>query len=116
MSVAVYRSILEHQDITMISTSLAKWYDAHASVRRLWAVDEGSLLAVYISLEPTSDGDDALPVWLAMNREWSSDLTSIIPREVRLRLVTSSVLSPSDIRDDAVIVADVNWREAWIDS
>lgn len=97
----------------MIPTSLAKWYDAHASVRRLWAVEEGSLLAVYVSLEPTSDGEDALPVWLAMKQKWTTDLTAMISREVQLRFVTSDVLSPSYVSDDPVIVAEVNWRESW---
>ncbi len=114
MSLAVNRSILEDQNVTAISSCLAKWYDAHASVRRLWAVHEGSLLAVYVSLEPTSDGDDALPVWLAMKHEWTRDLTSIIPRGVQLRFVTADVLSPSYVSGNAVIIADVNWRESWI--
>lgn len=114
MSLALNRSSFEDQDVTVISTCLARWYDAHASVRRLWAVDEGSLLAVYVSLEPTFDGDDALPVWLAMKHEWSSDLRSIVSREVQLRFVTSDVLSPSCVRGNAVLVAEIHWRESWI--
>jgi hypothetical protein len=113
MSFAVNRTAREDWDIAAISDCLAKWYDAHASVRRLWAVEEGSLLAVYLSLEPTSDGDDALPVWLAMKSEWSSDLTSIIPRESELRFVMSDVLSSSYVSGDAVMIAEINWRESW---
>jgi hypothetical protein len=116
MSFAVNRTVPDDCDIAAISDCLAKWYDAHASVRRLWAVEEGSLLAVYLSLEPTSDGDDALPVWLAMKSEWSSDLTSIIPRESELRFVTSDVLSSSYVTGDAVMIAEVNWRESWTHS
>lgn len=113
MSFAVNRFVPQDWDIAAISDCLAKWYDAHASVRRLWAVEEGSLLAVYLSLEPTSDGDDALPVWLAMKNEWSSDLASIIPRESELRFVASDVLSSSYVSGDSVIIAEVNWREPW---
>ena len=113
MSFAVNRYVSKDEGLAAITTSLAKWYDAHASVRRLWLVEEGSLLAVYLSLEPTSDGDDALPVWLAMKDEWSSDLTALIPRESELRFITSDVLFPSYVSGDAVIIAEVNWRESW---
>jgi len=41
----------------------------HASIRRLWAIEEDLLLTVCVSLTPTSDGADALPVWLARNHE-----------------------------------------------
>lgn len=112
MSFAVNRSVPKDWDIAAISDCLAKWYDAHASVRRLWAVEEGSLLAVYLSLEPTFDGDDALPVWLAMKNEWSSDLASIIPRESELRFVASDAPS-SYVSGDSVIIAEANWRESW---
>ena len=98
----------------MISTRLSAWYDAHSSVRRLWAIEDGRSLTVCISLEPTSDGDDALPIWLAMNREWCSDLQSMIPREVQLQFVTQDVLPSSYATGDAVIVAEIDWRESWI--
>ena len=101
------------RDVTMICSALTKWYDAHASVRRLWAVDEGSRLTVYVSLEPSSDGDDALPVWLAMKHEWSIDLASMLPGEIELRFTAADVLTPSVLSANAGFVADVNWRESW---
>ena len=113
MSLAADRSCFADRDVTVLCTSLTKWYDAHASVRRLWAIEEGSVLTVYVSLEPSSDGDDALPVWLAMKHKWSSDLAYMLPREIELRFAAADVLSPSCLSGNAAVIADVNWRESW---
>jgi hypothetical protein len=110
MSVATDQSITGEPDPTEISTKLARWYGAHASIRRLRVVEEGHGLTVCISLEPTSDGADTLPVWLAMNQKWRSDLQSICRRDVHLQFVEPDVF-PSGA---AVIVAEVDWRETWI--
>ncbi len=99
-----------------IPAELARWYGAHASVRRLWAIEDGHLFTVCISLEPTSDGADALPVWLAMNHEWRGDLQALCAREVRLEFVEPDVLPPAYLTGDATIVAEVDWRETWIHS
>ena len=42
------------------------------------------------SLEPTSDGDDALPVWFARGHEWANELSDLTRREVQLRLLSST--------------------------
>lgn len=114
MSLAAHQFVDEDNEVPAISTRLAAWYDAHASIRRLWAIENGRSLTVCISLEPTSDGDDCLPIWLAMSHEWRSDLQSIIPREIQLRFVASDILPPSYVTGDAVIIAEVDWRESWI--
>jgi hypothetical protein len=114
MNHAVDRTI--NDDTEVISGKLARWYGAHAAVRRLWAIEDGHLITVCVSLEPTSDGADALPVWLAMNRKWSSDLQSLCAREVRLEFVEPDVLPPSSLTGNVSIVAEVDWREAWINS
>ncbi len=114
MSLAAHEFVNQDDEVESISTRLAAWYDTHASVRRLWAIENGHFLTVCVSLEPTSDGDDSVPIWLAMNHEWHSDLQTIIPREIQLRFVTSDVLPSSYVTDDAVIVAEIDWRESWI--
>jgi hypothetical protein len=114
MSVAVLQFVNEDDEVESISTRLAAWYDAHSTVRRLWAIQDGRSLTVCVALEPTSDGDDSLPIWLAMNHEWSIDLQSMIPREVQLQFVTQDVLPSSYVTGDAVIVAEIDWRESWI--
>ncbi len=114
MTLAAHQFVNEDQEARSISTRLAAWYDAHASVRHLWAIETARLLTVCVSLEPTSDGDDCLPIWLAMSHEWMSDLQSIIPREVQLRFVASDGLPPSYVTGDAVMLAEIDWRESWI--
>jgi len=103
----------DSSDVTVISTRLAKWYNTHSSIRRLWAIEEDAL-TIYVSLEPTADGGDALPLWLAMSREWRNDLQSIMSRAVHLRLVSSGELPPTDVNGDAFVVAEADWRETWI--
>jgi len=116
MKPAAHQLVDEDKEVASLSTRLAAWYDANASIRRLWAIENGRCLTVCVALEPTADGSDSLPLWLAMNREWNSDLEAIIPREIQLKLVASDMLPPSCIADDAVIVAEVDWRESWIHS
>lgn len=96
-----------------ISKKLARWYGAHASIRRLWAIESPLGLTVCISPEPTSDGGDALPLWLAMSQQWRSDLQSICGRDIELQLVEPDMLPPPSLTDCAVIVADIDWRESW---
>ena len=91
-----------------IATALARWYAVQSSVRRLWAIEDPEALVVLVALEPTSDGDDTLPVWLARSDGWASDLKQLTRREVQLKLVSSAPLQETD----AAFIAEVNWRDA----
>ena len=97
-----------------IPETLAQWYAAHASIRRLWAFEDQVALTVVLALEPTSDGDDALPVWLANNRSWARDLSSLTKREVHIRLVSSGALEVVDIEPNATMIEEISWRESWL--
>lgn len=99
--------------MTAIPTTLARWYAAHASIRRLWAVEAPDALIVFVSLEPTSDGNDPLPLWLAKSQDWANDLTARASREVQLKLIASGVFEESDVDPDASLVAELSWRDSW---
>jgi hypothetical protein len=114
MSAAIDQFTTDDADTSGISTRFAQWYRAHASIRRLWAVQNDVGLKVCIALEPTSDGGDALPLWLAMSGAWRSDLQSICECDIQLELVEPDVPSSSDLTDDGLIVAKVDWRESWL--
>jgi hypothetical protein len=101
-------------EVAGIADALAKWYAACPSVRRLWAIDDPIALNVFLALEPTSDGDDAFPVWLANSRVWANDLELLAGRRVQLRLLVSSSLEESYLNPDAVTIAEVSWRETWM--
>jgi hypothetical protein len=98
---------------TQIAAALAKWYADHSAIRRLWAFEDRLELKVLVTLEPTSDGDDALPVWLANNRHWQRDLQLRLRREVRLRLLFADTFGESSVELDAVTIAEINWRDPW---
>jgi hypothetical protein len=100
-------------EMAAVTDRLTKWYAANDSVRHLWAVQErGSLIAVFITLEPTSDGDDALPVWFAKGHRWANELCVLTRCEVQLQLLGSSYEQP-DIATDAMIT-ELSWRDPWI--
>jgi hypothetical protein len=96
-----------------IVDSLKKWYANHDTVRRLWAIERSSALEILVALEPTSDGDDTLPIWLANRRNWSDDLRQLAQREVQLRLVVLDDLGEFSVSPDAVTIAELSWRASW---
>lgn len=113
MNFASNRFSTDEQEVTEIPTTLAGWYAAHSSIRRLWAVEDRDALIVFVTLEPTSDGDDALPVWLARKHAWANDLRSLAHREVQLKLIASDVFDEPCVNTDAVVIAELSWRDSW---
>lgn len=101
-------------EVAEIATALARWYADHAPIRRLWAIEDPLALKILLALEPTSDGDDTLPVWLANNRDWANDLRLRLQREVQLQLVVSSAFGEFYVNADAVTIAEVSWRDSWM--
>ena len=99
--------------MTNVSTALARWYADHSSIRRLWAVDEPDALVVFVALEPSSDGDDALPVWLANRHSWTHDLRRATERDVQLKLLVPGAFDDTDIDAAAVTIAELSWRDPW---
>lgn len=101
-------------EISYVPDCLTKWYAANTSIRHLWAVEEReSLIVVFITLEPTSDGDDALPVWFANGPVWANELRGLTRREVRLELIDSSDFERPPATPAATI-AELSWRDPWI--
>ena len=98
--------------IANLPDRLTQWYAANDSIRHLWAVEErDSLIVVFITLEPTSDGDDALPVWFARGHDWASELSDLARREVHLRLLSSSDFERPPVN---TTIAELSWRDPWI--
>jgi hypothetical protein len=98
---------------TQLTAALSKWYADHSTIRRLWAIEDSTDLVVYVALEPSSDGDDALPVWLANQHNWANDLRRATNREVQLQLIVSGEFEELDIRADATTIAELSWRQSW---
>src|ERR671915_2236505 len=71
---------------TTASVLLARWYAANSAVRRLWAVSEAQRMRVVVTLEPTHDGDDIYPAWLANGNEWAHELQLLLDGPVQLEV------------------------------
>lgn len=113
MNAVVNRSFTTEQEVTEVPAALARWYAANSSIRRLWAIEDPVALIVLLTLEPTSDGDDALPVWLANNHAWANDLKLLTNRDVQLKL-TVSEFEESYANTKAVMIAELSWRDSWV--
>lgn len=108
------RGSADASEITRIPTTLARWYAVHSTVRRLWAVeDQDTRLNVFVTLEPTSDGDDMLPVWFARHHDWAIELKALTRRDVQLELVVSGVLDRALVSMDSAMIAELDWRDPW---
>lgn len=98
------------------AAALAKWYASHPSIRHLWAIEDSVALKILVTLEPTADGDDTLPVWLARSDDWANDLRMLAGRKVQLRLLVADALVESYVKPDAVTITEVSWRDSWFAS
>jgi hypothetical protein len=99
--------------VAEIAAALAKWYADHAPIRRLWALEGSSGLEVLVALEPTSDGDDTLPIWFSNRRHWTNDLRQLLQRDVQLRMVVLDDFGEFDVDPDAVMITQLSWRVSW---
>ncbi len=91
---------------------LAKWYAGHSAIRRLWAIRELQGTRVVLALQPTNDGDDVYPVWLANAGAWARELQLRLGAPVRLEVVDESALAGMAAEIDAVLALELSWRDA----
>ncbi|NLG75933.1 MAG: hypothetical protein GX535_06825 [Xanthomonadaceae bacterium] len=105
------RYFMDETDVPALSTRLSQWYRAQSSVRRLRAIADRDALIVLVTIEPTVDGDDMLPVWLARQHDWRNELSSLASRDVRLELAVSGVFQQSGVDAGAVVITDLSWRD-----
>ena len=114
MEPIVNRLPTDPRQIAVASDCFTRWYAANESIRRLRAVEErDSLIVVLIALEPTSDGDDALPVWLAKSSQWANELAGLTRREVQLQLRNSNDFEAPGA-SAATMIAELSWRDPWV--
>jgi len=91
---------------------LSKWYAAHSVVRRLRAVrDSQASTRVIVTLEPTQDGDDIYPVWLASGHAWAHELQLLMDGPVQLEVLDERFLGDCAAGVNGVLVADLFWRD-----
>jgi len=97
--------------ITAESEALADWYDAHPTIRRLWAIRNTNALSVIVTLEPTVDNGDTYPAWFACNQGWAREIQGITGRLVTLEMLEEPSVDEFEIEVDGEIVAAISWRD-----
>jgi hypothetical protein len=93
------------------SAAIATWYVAHSSVRRLWAIRDAYGLRVLVTLEPTPDGSDTYPAWIANCHAWAHELQFCTDTSVRLELLDEPGFDGAAIDAESLIVATLSWRD-----
>ncbi len=101
------------------AVELCKWYAKKPRILRLWAIREDipyramrqDKLLVILMLEPSGDGDDVSPPWLAHGRTWHQELRLHLACEVDLQRVDGPLPDEFDIDADGQLIAMLCWRD-----
>ena len=92
--------------------ALVKWYASHSAFRRLWVIKESQRVRVIVMLEPTHDGDDIYPAWLANGHDWARELQSQIDAPVQLEVMDQPFLAELAGGLEGALVAELFWRDS----
>jgi hypothetical protein len=95
--------------LTRDSDALSAWYNSRPEIRRLWAIRDTQGLRVVIHLEPTNDGNDTNPAWMANSRAWVDELQLHTGGDVRLEQIDEVEEIESDA--EGVVIAAFSWRD-----
>lgn len=69
-------------------------------------------MRVIVTLEPTHDGDDIYPAWLANGHEWANELQLRMDVPVQLEVMDEPFLAEPAAGVDRVLVAALFWRDS----
>jgi hypothetical protein len=94
-----------------MNPNLDAWYGSHSVIRRLWAIKEPQGLRIVVALEPTHDGDDTHPAWLANRQTWLHELQSHTGSPVRLERIDAAVFDELELNRESVVLAALGWRD-----
>lgn len=97
--------------VTAEGEALADWYDAHPTIRRLWAIRSELALNVIVTLEPTVDNNDTYPAWFACSRGWAQEIQLLIGGTVSLEMLEEPPVDEFEIGLDGEIIAALDWRD-----
>jgi hypothetical protein len=104
-------TVMIPRHVTAESEALADWYDAHPTIRRMWAIRDTQVLNVILTIEPTMDGSDTYPAWFACSRRWTQEIQSIASGTVELELLDEPRINEFEIDLEGEIVAAFSWRD-----
>jgi len=69
-------------------------------------------MRVIVTLEPTHDGDDIYPAWLANGHEWTHELQLLMGWPVQMEVTDEPSLVEFAAGADGVLVAELFWRDS----
>lgn len=102
---------------SLATTTLKTWYDGNPSIKRLWAVradgiDDASELRVIVMLEPSPDGDETSPTWMAHAGTWARELRELLARAVQLERIDGPLPDEFEIDGEGVVMSALHWRDS----
>jgi hypothetical protein len=77
----------------------------------LWAIEDSHRVRIIVTLEPTHDGDDTYPAWIANSHAWAHELQLHIGSPVTLELVDEPSCEAIERQGGGIIVSDLCWRD-----
>ncbi|MDP9920716.1 hypothetical protein J2W24_006398 [Variovorax boronicumulans] len=96
------------------SSALARWYAEQPAVRRLWAIQAGDepMLRVIVMLEPSLDGDEISPAWMAHGSRWARDLRERLTGAVQLERIDGPLPHEFEIDGEGTVLSALCWRDS----
>jgi hypothetical protein len=111
MKLSLDPTVTAPRHITAEAEALAYWYDAHPTIRRLWAIRSALALNVIVTLEPTVDNGDTYPAWFACSRGWAQEIQVLTGGQVSLEMLEEPTVDEFEVELDGEIVAAISWRD-----
>ncbi|CAN7696017.1 hypothetical protein ABL850_28155 [Variovorax paradoxus] len=96
------------------SSALARWYAEQPAVRRLWAIraEDEPMLRVIVLLEPSPDGDEISPAWMAHGSRWARDLRERLADAVQLERIDGPLPEEFEIDGEGAVLSALCWRDS----
>jgi|SRR3954451_3472014 hypothetical protein len=109
---------MTQQQVNVIA--LEHWYNAHPAILRLWVMQQGraddgsprSDLRVILMLQPSGDGDETSPAWMAHSGIWATELERMLARTVELECLERALGEHLMTEGDASLLASFSWRDS----
>ncbi|MGJ7603570.1 hypothetical protein ACSFA7_04445 [Variovorax sp. LT1R20] len=114
MRLSLESSLAAAEPTCATSGALARWYAEQPAVRRLWAIQatDEPLLRVIVMLEPSLDGDEISPAWMAHGSRWARDLRERLPGTVQLERIDGPLPDEFEIDGEGAVLSALCWRDS----
>ena len=97
------------------SQVLHDWYARNPVVLRLWAIRPYSVghgMRIILMLEPSIDGNEMSPAWMANSARWARDLQQKLNGAVQLERLDGPLPEEFEIDGEGVLHASLCWRDS----